>query len=102
MQLSLKILEFDVENYLFWGLWVTFHLIEYIFLRILAQCVAFDIGNFGLFTLKISCFFTLTNQKVHFVIWKASTCLKLFKYTFKPITSEILLFVYNLSAVSIH
>ena len=38
LQLSLKILEFDVENYLFWGLWVTIHLIEYIFLRILAQC----------------------------------------------------------------
>ena len=62
--------------------------------------IAFNIGNFGLFTLKISCFFTITNQKVHFVIWKASICLKLFKYTFKPITSEILLFVYNLSAVS--
>ena len=38
LQITLKILEFDVENYLFWGLWVTIHLIEYIFLRILAHC----------------------------------------------------------------
>ena len=36
---------------------------------------------------------------VHFVIWKTSTCFKLFKYTFKPIGSEISLFVYYLSAV---
>ena len=43
LEISLKILEFYVENYLFWGRWANMYLMKYIFLCILAQCVLLEV-----------------------------------------------------------